>query len=80
MKVTVDRWLCVGCLRCQHILTPELGRQELDHNGIPVPEMDMMPQLAYNGWEIRRELSQDEIDAIREVVADCEGQALEFEE
>jgi hypothetical protein len=43
--------------------------------------MDMMPRMAYNeGWEIRRELSQDEIDTIRGVVADCEGQALEIEE
>lgn len=80
MKITVNRYNCIECLRCQHILTPDIGRKEKDHNGNQVPKIDMMPKLAYNGWEIRRELSQDEIDAIRDAVLECEGQALEFEE
>ena len=80
MKITVNRYNCLCCLNCQNIFTPETGRVELDHNGLPVPEMPTMPQLAYNGWEIRRKLSAGEIMLLRDAVLECPGQALEFEE
>lgn len=80
MKITVNRYNCLCCLNCQNILTPETRRQEHDRNGVVVPDMPLMPQLAYNGWDIRRELSQDEIAILRSAVLECPGQALEIEE
>lgn len=80
MKITVNRYNCRCCLNCQDILTPGMRRRERDPNGVAVPDIPLMPQLAYNGWEIRRELSQDEIAILRSAVLECPGQALEIEE
>ena len=69
MKITVDKYACLGCLNCRDILNIDDGHDEFPK----------MPQMAFDGWEIRR-LPADAGVILRNAVIECPGQALSFEE
>ena len=80
MKIIANRYLCLSCRHCRDILTPQKGREEKDHNGKVLPDIPLMPNIAYNdGWIINR-LSPEAIELLKTAVIECPGEALSFEE
>jgi ferredoxin len=68
MKLKADRYLCQCCLNCRKLLNID------DNNGFP-----KMPNMAYNGWDIRR-ITQEQLQILRRAEKECPERALEIEE
>ena len=69
ITIRVDKEKCHHCLNCQALLNIID-----DQYGFP-----KMPEMAFNGWEIRR-LEEAYIVLLRDAVIECPGQALSIEE
>ncbi len=82
MKITVNQDDCLGCGRCREILNQCLNEHPAAHERRYISDetMPKMPGMAYGkGWEIRR-LPDCAVEALRQAIIECPGQALEIEE